>query len=130
MADTKTRPPRAKHAVHFFSGGEGFVVRGTLDPHQAFALAVADEMFDERYGAALCGVAPECPDGEADCDTDPDAVADMASRCNRLIRTAKSGLYRTVPASAADRDDEGVTWWLRRVDAPGRGVWQGVEFYE
>jgi hypothetical protein len=121
---------RSKYAVHFFNGGEGFVVRGTLDPGQAFALAVADEMFVERYGAALCGVAPHCECGTPGCETDPDAVADMADRCTRLIRTAKTGLYRTIPASEADREDEGITWWLRQVTQPGRGVWQGVEFYE
>ena len=121
---------RSKYAVHFFVGGEGFVVRGTLDPHQAFALAVDDEMFVERYGAALCGVAPHCECGTPECELDPEAVADMADRCNRLIRAAKPGLYRWVPASVVDRNDEGVTHWLRRVDDLGRGVWQGVEFYE
>jgi hypothetical protein len=84
----------------------------------------------ERYGAALCGVAPHCECGTPECETDPDAVTNMANRCNRLLATAKPGLYRMNPASERDREDEGVTWWIRQVTEPGRGVWQGVEFYE
>lgn len=121
---------RSKYSVRFFVDDYGFVVRGTLDPHQALALAVADEDFDERYSYALCGVARECPYGEPDCQLDPDAVEAMAERCTRLIGNAKPGMYRWSPASIGDREDEGITQWLRKVSTPGRGVWQGVAFYE
>lgn len=115
-------------AVHFLSDG-GFVVRGTMDVHEALALVVDDEGFDERFDFDLAGVAPPRPGIEGpDYKIAPEAVAQMADRCYEWIKGAKPGLYRMNPASIGDREDERITWWLRPVDSPGRGVWRGVLF--
>lgn len=118
---------RAKTAVHFFTEGDGFVVRGTLDVHEALALAVAE--FDEPadYDDMLAGVAPPRP-GIADPELDPDAVQEMADRCHEWLATARPGLYRMRPAGRGDRDAYGVTWWLERASERGPGTWRGVEF--
>lgn len=120
---------RPSTAVHFFTEGDGFVVRGTLDPHEALALAVAE--FDEceqwEYDAMLAGVAPPRP-GINDPEIDPDAVREMADRCHEWLATARPGLYRMSIAPPGDREAYGVVWWLASCSKPGRGVWRGVEF--
>jgi hypothetical protein len=115
-------------AVHFFHDGDGFVVRGTLDPQEALALAVAELDEHYPYGDLLYGVAPQHAGQRDDYEIEPAAVAAMADRCHEWLRTARPGLYRMRPASTSDRDAYGVAWWLQQATQRGRGVWQGVEF--
>jgi hypothetical protein len=126
-----TARKRSKFAVHFFTEGDGFVVRGTLDPHAALALAVAQfgEGEEYLYEDMLAGVAPPRPGIEPDdYEIDPDAVAAMADRCHEWIATARPGLYRMNVASAVDEDCYHVSWWFAWASQRGPGVWQGVLF--
>lgn len=121
---------RPKTAVHFFTEGDGFVVRGTLDPHEALALAVAELDQNDQYFDLLWGVTPPAtmsrmPDHYV---IDPEAVAVLAGRCHEWLADARPGLYRMNIASHADREDYGVSWWLGRCSKPGPGVWSGVYF--
>lgn len=116
---------RAKFAVHFFNEGDGFVVRGTLDPHMALALAVAEDEFDDRYDHLLIAARPR--PGISDPEPTPETIADLAEVLHEWLSRAKPGLYRFTPANAAERDDY-ISWWLKPVNTPGRGVWRGVWF--
>jgi hypothetical protein len=110
---------RAKTAVHFYLE-DGFLVRGTLDPHEALKLAVAhDDDFEMRYWCAEMACRNDDDDPTAD---DVSALADL---CHELIREARPGLYRIVPAQP---DDDEYSWFCRPASAPGRGVFEAVSF--
>ncbi len=116
---------RPKYAVHFFTEDDGFVVRGTLDPHHALSLAVAEDgKFTERYWAAEEAARSDATDREPIASE----VDNLANLCHTLIQNAKPGLYRMNVASEGDREDMGINWWLRTAKQPGRGVWRGVQF--
>jgi hypothetical protein len=110
---------RSKYAVHFLIE-DGFVVRGTLDRHEALAMAVGDDdNFELRYWAAEMARRDDSDD-----DPTPEQVRALANLCHELISNARPGLYRW--SIAQPRDDARV--WLMPADERGPGVWQGVEF--
>lgn len=112
---------RSKYAVHFFTEGDGFVVRGTHDPHEALAWAVAeDDRFELSFWAAE--MARRDNSGE---DPSLEDIAALGDLCHELIATARPGLYRMNVAQPGDE----VSWWLMPADKRGPGVWQGVEFH-
>lgn len=126
-----SRSATSKREVHFYVE-DGFLVRGTLDPHEALALAVGnDDDFELRYWAAEEAMrCQDCtPDGKScnSCDGDPPAetVAILGDLCHELIRTARPGLRRVVPAP---RDCDDYRWFVHPADARGRGVFESVEF--
>lgn len=111
---------RTKTAVHFYVE-DGFLVRGTLDPHEALALAVAHEdYFEARYYVAECTRRDDDEENPL-----PEDVLYLGDLCHRLITEARSGLYRIVPAHP---DDDEYKWWTRQADVRGPGVFEGVEF--
>lgn len=112
---------RTKTAVHFLIE-DGFIVRGTQDPHAALALAVAQERFADRYW-----VVDYCrPDPDRREDPTPTDLAELADLLHGLLADARPGLYRINPAQPDDMD--GAAWWLVPASAPGHGVFQGVQF--
>lgn len=119
------RPPTA---VHFFTEGDGLVVRGTLDPQEALALAVAELDEHYPYEEMLFGVSPAASLGyqEDGYEVVPEAVAAVADLLHGWLAGARPGLYRMNVAPRADREDLGVSWWLATAREPGPGVWRGV----
>ncbi|ALG07634.1 hypothetical protein [Kibdelosporangium phytohabitans] len=112
---------KQRTAVHFFIE-DGFLVRGTLDPHKALALAL-DDGDPYQFGYA-CEMAAR-PEYETEQPT-VDEVRDLGDLMHTYLSGAKPGLYRIVPAPPGD--DE-YSWVMHPVDERGRGVFEGVVFY-
>lgn len=105
-------------AVHFLVDN-GVLVRGTLDPHTALALAVTEgEPWQIGYACEMA-----CRPEPGDDDASPAEVADLAELACRLLASARPGLYRIVPAPVGD-DEYG--WYVRPARERGRGVFEGV----
>ncbi|MEA5367745.1 hypothetical protein VA596_50000 [Amycolatopsis sp., V23-08] len=102
---------------------DGFVVAGTLDPHVALAAAVADDdEFRVRYSAVEMG------ERSLDADDEPsaEAVAELGDALHQFIAEAVASRWHWFPASEEDREDYGVTRWLRLGD--GLDSFEGVAF--
>jgi hypothetical protein len=116
---------RPKTAVHFYLE-DGFLVRGTLDPHEALKLAVASGEFEEHYWCA------EESGREWDDDQlspDPETVTALGDVCHQLLSESRPGLYRIVPVGPNDwRRDDGYAWMVHRAVRRGLGVFEAVEF--
>lgn len=123
VSNTTARPRRVhtKTAVHFFVE-DGFLVRGTLDPHTALALAVDDADSYQLGHACEMGVRP---DDETDQPT-VDDVRDLADLMHRYLASAQPGLYRIVPAGP---DNYEYGWFMWPAKERGPGVFEGVVFW-
>lgn len=116
-APTKTR---TKTAVHFYVE-QGFLVRGTQDPHTALALAVDDEQWYRLgYLAEVVGCRREGNEFEATAEQ----VRAFGDELHELLATARVGLFRIVPA----HPDDDYQWFTRYATKRARGVFEGVEF--
>ncbi|WP_439377459.1 hypothetical protein [Amycolatopsis lexingtonensis] len=104
---------------------DGFVVAGTLDPHDALAAAAADDdEFRVRYSAVEMG------ERGLDADDEPaaEAVAELGDTLHAFLTDAIPGRWHWVPATEEDGADFGVTRWLRLADSTETDSFEGVLF--
>lgn len=97
-------PRRSKTRVHWYADG-GFLVRGTLDPHEALRLAVVD--------------------GGVELADRLDAPHWVEASMHRWLKNARPGQYRIVPVGPNSSDD--CTW--RTWPGSGVGSFDAVEFH-
>jgi hypothetical protein len=119
---------RSKIKVHFFE--EGFMVRGTDDPVEAYGLALeasdGSESGDNVGGRAYTSL--QIPEGDEQTPT-AEEINQLADDVWTLVKGARTGRCRIVPSAPGDRNY--CKWWVWPLDdrAHGPGVFTAVTFW-